>query len=145
MDKAKAILADVVTTALVVLACLVGYDHFVIEPRHGPPSPAPAPAPGGDDVDGAKLGRDYAPALVAVYSDAYEAAAALLEKGATMKQVQDSFVASWQKARVAKFEALVEPSFLRVLPEGTEPRDAAHRAAVVKLYRDFARGLKGGR
>ena len=117
------------------LLAVVAYDHF------GPRRDAATPT----IVDGARLGRDYAPALSASLSDAWLDAAAAIEQGKTVAEAQTVLQDRFKAGRVQAFTANVAPAFSRVLPEGIEPRDSAHRAEVASLWRAFARGLKGGK
>jgi hypothetical protein len=125
-----------VLTPLVVLMIggVVAYDHF--SPRV-PPAPTEA-------VDGKALGRAYAPVVASCLSEGWFAAADALEQGKSVPEAQAALHSAWQSARTRDFSARVVPEFARVLPEGTEPTDPARRAEVVRLWRDFASGLKGG-
>ncbi|WP_435018925.1 hypothetical protein TA3x_000915 [Tundrisphaera sp. TA3] len=122
---------------IVVLIGIVGYDHF-IKDRHAAPALPAA-------VDGAALGRDYAPTLAPALADGWEAAASAIEGGKSMGEAQATLQSAFKAARVKTFTEKVAPAFARVLPEGEEPRDATARADVARLWRGFARGLKGGR
>ncbi len=129
---------DWLLPALVIaMAIVVVHDH--IAPRHimtlSPTKP----------VDGAAIGRAYATTIAATLADAWRAAADAFASGKTVGEAQAVFQDSWKKARGDAFVARVAPEFAKVLPEGSEPKDAAQRAATVALWRDFARGLKGGR
>jgi hypothetical protein len=126
-----------------VLATTVTLDVVSHFPRSRPPVAMTAVHPGG--VDGAGLGRAYAPTVVASLSEAWSAAADTLEKGKTMVEAQETLHETWQKSRSKTFVATVVPQFAKVLAEGNEPKDDAQRARVVALWREFARGLKGGR
>lgn len=119
-----------------LLLGVVAYDHFV-----APRAVGPVPAA----VDGTKLGRIYGPTLAPALADGWVAAAATLEAGKTVSEAQDALQTAFKAARVKQFTDKVAPEFARVLAEGTEPRDASARAEIVKLWRDFAAGLRGGR
>lgn len=123
--------------AVLALAMVVAYDHLA--PRRADVTDAVKA------VDGAALGRAFAPTLAATLSDAWLAAADAIAKGKGVAEAQGVLQDAWKKARIDAFVAKVAPEFAKVLAEGTEPRDDAQRAAVAKLWRDFARGLKGGR
>ncbi len=96
-------------------------------------------------VDGAALGRAYAPAVVSTLSDAWSAAADALAQGKTVSGAQAVLQDTWKANRVSAFTAKVAPGFTKVMAEATEPKDPTQRAEVVALWRGFARGLKGGR
>jgi hypothetical protein len=121
--------------ALFLLAAVVVHDH--IQPFVEPGNP---PA-----VNGKSLGRSYAPTVAANLGDAWLAGADALEQGKTVTEAQAALQLAWQAARGKSFEVKVVPEFIKVLPEGQEPNTPAARAEVVKLWRDFAAGLKGGR
>lgn len=106
------------------------------------PHPAPSPS---SVVDGAKLGRAYAPEVISTLSDAWNAAADTLAQGKTVAEAQATLQQTWQAGRAKAFAATVAPAFAAALPEGAEPKDDAQRARVAALWRAFARGLKGGR
>jgi type IV secretory pathway TrbL component len=109
--------------------------------RGAPPAPTPGPA----GVDGVAIGRAYAPKLVATYATAWDQAAGALETGKTVGDAQKAFQETWAAERAKAFAADVEPGFSRVLAAGQEPADPAQRSAVTRLWRDFAKGLRGGR
>ncbi|MCA1685768.1 MAG: hypothetical protein LC745_07220 [Planctomycetia bacterium] len=128
------ILKDLLTpVALLSMAGVMLYDHLT-------PRVAPAPEP---TVSGVSLGRAYAPVLVAGYADAWVVAAKTLEEGKSVADAQKALQDSWKEARVKAFKQDVLPGFSLVLPEGTEPTDAAKRSQVADLWRAFAKGLKG--
>ena len=118
------------------LVGLVAY--LAINPRSSTPA-------GPTVVDGAALGRAYAPAVVSTLAGAWSAAADALAGGKTVVEAQTVLQDKWKADRSAAFTAKVAPGLVTVLPEATEPKDAAQRAEVVALWRSFARGLKGGR
>ena len=127
-------LKDLLTPlAVLVLAGVVGFDHLA---HRQAPTPPPVPT-----VNGQALGRAYAPLLLASYSDAWLAAAQTLEDGKPVAEAQKTLQDTWKDARVKAFTNHVGSSFARVLPEGAEPTTPEQRAEVVKLWRDFARGL----
>jgi hypothetical protein len=68
-----------------------------------------------------------------------------MEQGKTVTEAQSALQTTWQEARIKAFTTRIAPEFSKVLPEGQEPTNPADRAEVVKLWRDFAAGLKGGR
>lgn len=108
-----------------------------------PSSPVRAPVPSAP-VDGYKLGRAYAPTLAPALAEGWLAAADAIEAGKSVGEAQEALQSAFKAARVRAFSARVVPEFARVLPEGAEPEDAAARARVARLWRDFARGLRGG-
>ncbi len=120
---------------VLMLAGVVAHDHLISGGNSGPPT----------TVNGKALGRSYAPTIAANLGDAWLAAASDLEKGKSVTAAQQGFQQVWQATRLASFGTKIAPEFAKVLPEGLEPTDPAKRAAVVKLWRDFANGLKGGR
>ncbi len=121
--------------AVLLLAGVVVHDHLE---GNGPLGPESA-------VNGKLLGRSFAPTVASNLGDAWLAAANALEQGKTVPEAQAALQLAWQDARVKAFSAKVAPEFIKVLPEGQEPNTPAARAEVVKLWRDFAAGLKGGR
>lgn len=121
--------------AILLLAGVVVYDHV-----SGRPGPAPAPT-----VNGLALGKAYAPVLLTTYADSWLAAAKTLEEGKPVAEAQKTLQETWKEARIKAFTAEVAPGFAVVLPEGTEPANAAKRAQVAELWRAFAKGLRGGR
>jgi hypothetical protein len=127
-------LKDILTPLVVlVLAGVVLFDHLTY---HRAPTPPPVPT-----VNGQALGRAYAPLLLASYSEAWLAAAKTLEEGKPVAEAQKALQDTWKDARVKAFTNEVGSSFARILPEGEEPTTSEKRAEVVKLWRDFARGL----
>jgi hypothetical protein len=125
---------DILTPlAVLVLAGVVAFEHLA---HRQAPTPPPVPT-----VNGQALGRAYAPMLLASYSDAWLAAAKALEEGKPVAEAQKALQEAWKDARVKAFTNHVGSSFARVLPEGAEPTTPEQRAEVVKLWRDFARGL----
>ncbi len=136
MNKIASFIQGVLTPlAVLVIAGVVAYDHFV----------PPVPATPQSIVNGKALGRSFAPSVSSSLGDAWLAAADALEQGKDIADAQTSLQAAWQAARIKAFTAQVAPEFSKVLPEGAEPTDPSKRAEVVKLWRDFAAGLKGGR
>lgn len=136
MSKLGPILQNFFTPALVlILAGVVAYDHLT--PRQ-PSAPA-------STVDGKSLGRAFATSVAVAFGDSWIAAADTLEGGKSIGDAQAVLQAKWQEGRTKAFTTLVAPEFSKVLGEGVEPADPAQRAAVVRLWRDFAAGLKGGR
>jgi len=118
---------------------LAGLLTYVVVEMHWP-HPAEL-----ERIDGAALGRAYAPVVVTTLADAWTSAADALETGKTVNESQAILQDSWKMARNAAFTSKVAPTLVKVLPEATEPKDDAQRAATVALWRAFARGLKGGR
>jgi len=134
VQKIGSIFRDFLTPVVVLLmGGVVAYDHFTLR---GPATPTPL-------VEGKSLGRAFAPAAAAALGDGWKAAADALEKGKTVGESQSALQDAWKDARIRAFAARVAPEFARVLTEGAEPTDPAKRAEVVKLWRDFASGLKG--
>jgi hypothetical protein len=88
------------------------------------------------------LGKAYAPVLASTYADAWRVAAETLENGGTVAQAQKVLQDEWNAGRARAFKTQVIPALAQILPEGTEPADAAARARVVAAWRDFAAGLK---
>lgn len=127
---------DFLTPTLVIVLCsIVAYDHFAVHQL----------GVGSVGVNGKALGRKFAGSVGSSLGDAWSAAAETLEQGKTVAEAQTVLQAHWQDARARMFAAEVSPEFARVLPEGSEPTSPIQRATVVKLWRDFAAGLKGGR
>ncbi len=105
------------------------------------------PVPSSDPtlIDGVTLGRQYAPILVNTYSLAWDTAADNLAQGKTVSESQKAMQDTWKALRLKAFDLKVTPVLSQVLPEGTEPRDQAHRAQVARLWHDFAKGLRRGK
>lgn len=136
MTKLGQFLREYLTPLCVVaLAAVVAYDHLA-----APRSPA-APAA----LDGRALGHSFAATVAPDLAVGWAAAADAIEQNKPMADAQAALQSAWQAARIKSFSARVAPGFALVLPEGTEPTDPAKRAEVVKLWRDFAAGLKGGK
>jgi hypothetical protein len=136
MQKIGSFIQTILTPlALLLLAGVVVHDHFEADGPSGPRS----------TVNGKALGRSFAPTVASNLGDAWLAAASTLEQGKTMSEAQVALQQAWQDARIKAFTAKVAPEFIKVLPEGQEPTNPAERAEVVRLWRDFASGLKGGR
>ena len=136
MKKTLSFLQNYVTPLVVlILVGVVVTDHMGL---NGPTGPQRA-------VNGRALGRSYAPMVVANLADAWLAAAEALERGKTVSESQEALQQTWQEARIKAFTTKVAPEFIKVLPEGQEPTDPSSRAEVVRVWRDFAAGLKGGR
>lgn len=136
MNRFAAFLRDYLTPIMVLaIGGVVAYDHFV--PREAPSNP--------ETVNGHSLGQKFAKTMAPTFADGWLAAANALEQGKSMADAQAALQTTWQTARSQSFAQQVGPDFNRVLPEGAEPTDPTQRAAVVRLWRDFARGLKGGR
>ena len=128
---------------------MIGVLAIVAIRDHAPPAPIqPATATATATkakADGGSLGRAYATTIATTCADAWGAAADAIEAGKTVAEAQAVLQWTWREARVHAFNARVAPAFEAVLPEGAEPKDKAQRAAVVALWRAFARGLKGGK
>lgn len=136
MSKINSFFRDFLTPiALFAIAGVLIHDHYV---GLTPSGPRPI-------VDGVSLGKVFAPSVSATLGDAWDAAADALEQGKTVSEAQSALQQTWQDGRVKAFTSKVAPEFSRVLTEGAEPTDPSKRAEVVKLWRDFASGLKGGR
>ena len=136
MGQVSRLIRDFVTPALVFcLSGVVLYDHLEV---HAPRTVAPG-------VNGKLLGRNFVGPMAASLGDAWTSAADILEQGKAVGDAQAALQVRWQEGRSKAFAGLVAPEFSRVLKEGAEPADPAQRAAVVKLWRDFAAGLKGAR
>ena len=136
MQKIGSFVQAILTpVAVLLLAGVVIHDHFSIP---GPSGPAQV-------VNGKALGRSFAPSVTSDLGDAWLAAADALDKGKTIPEAQAALQAAWQAARIQSFTAKIAPEFNKVLREGQEPTNPAERADVVKLWHDFAAGLKGGR
>jgi len=127
---------------LTPLSVLVFTVVAFIDHRIQRPVPAPSPVPA---VAGQVLGRTYAPLLLSSYGDAWLAAAQTLEEGKSVAEAQKTLQETWKDARVKSFTDHVAPSFGLILAEGAEPSTPEKRAQVVKLWRDFAGGLRGDR
>lgn len=122
-------------TLVLILGGVVVYDHLVLD----------EPTGGHLIVNGKVLGRKFASSVVATLGDGWATAADILEQGKTVADAQSALQTKWQEGRIHAFTTQISPEFTKILPEGIEPTDPAQRAAVVKLWRDFATGLKGGR
>ena len=136
MAKLGRLFSEFLTPALVlILGGVVVYDHLAIRE---PVAVAPV-------VNGKVLGRKFASAVAGSFGDAWTLAADTLEQGKSVADAQAALQAGWQEGRTKAFTMLVTPEFSKVLLEGTEPTTPAQRTEVVKLWRDFAAGLKGGK
>ena len=123
--------------SVLILAAVLLYDHFA--PKIATPVDPTV------TVNGQVLGKAYSAALVASYADAWNTAATTLEQGKSVSDAQKTLQDAWKDGRTKAFKAKVEPGFAQVLPEGTEPGDAAKRSQVAQLWRAFAKGLTGAR
>jgi hypothetical protein len=123
--------------SVLILASVLLYDHFALR--------IATPIDPTMNVNGQVLGKAYSAALVASYADAWNAAATTLEQGKSVSEAQKTLQDTWKDGRTKAFKAKVEPGFAQVLPEGTEPGDAAKRSQVAQLWRAFAKGLTGAR
>lgn len=136
MSKLGSFFRDYLTPALVLLlGGVMAYDHLA------PKDVAVAPT----GVNGKALGHKFAGSVAASFGDAWESAAETLAAGKSIAEAQATMQTTWQEGRAKAFATVVAPEFSKVLGEGSEPADAAQRASVVQLWRDFATGLKGGR
>ena len=136
MQKLGRIFREFLTpTLILILGGVVVYDHLALR------DPATQVAA----VNGKVLGRKFAGAVAGSFGDAWLMAAETLEQGKSVADAQSALQTGWQEGRSKAFTMLVTPEFAKVLVEGTEPTTPAQRAEVVKLWRDFAVGLKGGR
>lgn len=136
MSKLGAFFRDSVTPIiLLILGGVVAYDHLMLR----------EPSTVATVVNGKTLGRKFAATVASSLGDAWSSAADILEQGKPMADAQSAMQARWQDGRAKAFSAQVAPEFSKVLSEGAEPTDPSKRAEVVKLWRDFATGLKGGR
>ena len=90
------------------------------------------------------LGKSYGPVLVATYSDAWIAASKAFEDGKSVAEAQEVLQSTWKEERIKAFRARIQSRMSLILPEGTEPSTPEQRSQVVKFWRNFAIGLKGG-
>jgi hypothetical protein len=123
--------------AVLILAAVMLFDHCT--------QITVVPSDPSVNIDAGALGKAYATDLVATYADAWNAAATTLEQGKTVSEAQKALQDTWKDGRTKAFKAKVEPALSQMLPEGTEPADAAKRAQVVQLWRAFAKGLTKAR
>ena len=121
--------------ALLLMAGLIVHDRLTVAEGGSTGRP----------VDGAALGRAYAPVLASTYADAWLAAARSIEEGTSVAEAQRVLQTRWSVARIKAFRTQVQPGFSLELPEGTEPAGPTQRARVAVLWRAFAAGLKDGR
>lgn len=96
-------------------------------------------------VDGSSLGKTYARSLVTTYADAWEVAAADIEQGKPVGDAMSNMQTKWKAARIEDFTKGVVPEFAKILPEGAEPKTTEKAHEVAKLWRDFAKGLRGAK
>lgn len=134
MKNFKALLMP---AALLILSGVVIYDRF-LDPTRNHSNPV-------GPVSGATLGRGYALVVTSTLGEAWNIAAQAVVDGKSVAEARKDLQDYWLAARTKTFTATVIPEFSKVLPEGTEPKSTEDRAAVAKLWRDFAKGLKGGR
>ena len=131
------IFRDFVNPAIVlILTGVIVFEHFYA---------IPATINSNLLVNGRILGHQFKGPVASSFGDAWAEAATILEQGRTVGDAQAALQKHWQTERAKAFATLVAPEFSKVLPEGTEPATSAQRAEVVRLWRDFAVGLKGGR
>ncbi|WP_435005801.1 hypothetical protein P12x_003574 [Tundrisphaera lichenicola] len=136
MQKIGSFVRDILTPLVILMTGgLVAHDHFYRS--------VPGAIPG--VVNGRALGRAYAPIVVSSLADGWIAAAEALERGQSVSEAQGVLQSTWQSIRTREFRAKVAPEFSSILPEGSEPTDPARRTEVIRLWREFAEGLKGGR
>ena len=136
MGKLGRLFSEFLTPTLVlILGGVVLYDHLAIR----------EPAAVSPVVNGKILGQKFAGAVAGSFGDAWLLAADTLEQGKSVADAQVALQTGWQDGRTKAFTLLVTPEFSKVLLEGTEPATPAQRTEVIKLWRDFAAGLKGGK
>jgi hypothetical protein len=126
----------------------------------GEPGPVPIPVPPDNPVDPDKpkppvppqpetpfqaVIRSYITGSRLAYADAWEAAASALEGGQTVSQAMDVLGKTLSTKRTASFESTIKPQLVSLLPEGTEPTDAAKRAQVVAFWRSIAAAIRGAK
>lgn len=121
--------------SIFALAGVLAVNHFFPNDVHAPDRA----------INAVALGKAYAPTLSSTYADGWIKAAEAIESGKSIAEAQKALQDSWKEARTAAFTRDVTPGFSLVLPEGTEPGDPAKRQQVGQLWRDFAKGLKGGK
>ena len=136
--------------AIILLGtALAGMLAFEISTRWPGASAGPSPenfaSIASAESEGAKLGRAYGPTVVAGLADAWVAAADAVAAGKTIAEAQTILQDRWSASRQGAFTKIVAPTFAKVIAEGSEPTDDAHRAVVAATLRGFARGLRGGK
>lgn len=131
-------LLELAAVAVVSIALAVGLTAWWLGPRDAGPVPSPTP-------NAAALGRSYAPKLVAALAAGFEADADALHAGQSFGEADQALKKTFHDANAAAFEAHAGKALTALIPDKTEIKDQAQRAALEAFHRDFARGLKGGR
>jgi hypothetical protein len=121
-------------------AVLAGY--IACDAWKGRPSPGPTPAP---IADGVTLGRTFAPKLAAALADGFEASDRFLSQGKTFKEANDILKQTFYDSRQKAYADHAGAAVTAIVPDGTEIKDDAQRAAIRKFEADFAKGLRGGK
>lgn len=124
---------------VVVVVLVVGLEVYRLVGSSGP-RPGPAPA-----ASGVALGRAFAPVLAASLADGFDALDAKLGAGSTVADADKALKTTFLESRQKAFAASAAPAFAAIVPDGTEPKDAATIAAYRQLARDFAKGLRGAK
>jgi hypothetical protein len=106
--------------------------------------PAPAPPPRTGLV---AVGRAYVPTLATTYADSWEDGAKLLDAGQPVGTALDTVATSWGPRLTAAYNASVTPAFEKVLPQSKDEKDVTpeEKRALAAAWREFARGLRGGK
>ncbi len=95
----------------------------------------------------ASVGRRYCVELGKVYAHAYNAGADNLDSGADPSAAIDGVAKSLDAGRVSAYEQIVTPEFAKALPEGKSGKDVTptERRALAQAWREFAKGMEGGK
>ncbi len=94
------------------------------------------------DSQGTKLGRSWGKSNNLAASKGFSAAADALEAGGKVGDADVALQTIFQAERRRAFADDAAPAFAALVPEGAEPKTPEIRTKYVKLYRDFAQGLK---
>lgn len=103
----------------------------------------PAPGqPGASTMDAKAAGLEYGKGLCNTYADSMEQAAAHIQTGQSMADVQKNMQDNWSKARTSEFNRTIVPVFSSILPEGQEPSSQAQRDQLATAFRHVSEGVR---
>lgn len=105
----------------------------------------PGPTPPTPVADGVTLGKTFIPKLAAALADGFEASDRFLSQGKTFKEANDILKQTFYDSRQKAYADHAGAAVTAIMPDGTEIKDDAQRAAIRKFEADFAKGLRGGK
>lgn len=90
-----------------------------------------------------ETGRRYTKGLATVYAAAWLEGAEALESGRGIAESLGVVEKAWKAGRTSLFDRQVAPYFSAIVPEGRPDAETSQsaRAALAKLWREFAAGL----